>query len=264
MKWSVSRLHTFPCSLNLGSARPRMSSNSASERGAAAPMAAIVAPKSACPAPNLLYAAPKLPCLVAGFGGCFKTNSAPKPLTFRGRKTGNPAPMAVWTPWGPPLFLHTSQSALSAEESYQIVLSCFPRGAGTKGLETRHAFDMRLAQGWTPEAIVAGARRYCSLETVPSGRSAKWTYPLRWLLDDDHFKAMCPRTECVPMADSGSFKAFFAYDAMSGRIPCVQKPGKSPVVVTFPVPSGINNDQLEEWLKRERAEEVAMLLGTGH
>lgn len=157
-----------------------------------------------------------------------------------------------------------THSSPSAEESYQIVVNCFLNGAGTKLLETRQAFDMRIAQGWTPEAIAEGARRYANLPTVPSSRrSAKWTYPLKWLLDDDHFKAMCPRAEHVSMTEVSDFKAFFAHDVVNGRIPCVQCPGKSPVVVTFPVPPEIENDQLEEWLKRERAEEVVALISGG-
>ena len=63
------------------------------------------------------------------------------------------------------------------------------------------------------------------------------------------------------MTKVSDFKAFLAHDVVNGRIPCVQCPGKSPMIVTFPVPPEIENDQLEEWLKRERAEEVAALIG---
>lgn len=203
---------------------------------------------------------PETAVLGSGVRESIQSEFTPEIPGVSGPIGGKPDPDGGSDPVGPSSPHHINHSALSAEESYQIVLGCFPRGAGTKGLETRRAFDMRIKQGWAPEAIAEGALRYRDLDAVPSGRSVKWSYPFKWLMDDDHFKAVCPRAGRVSTAD---FKAFFAFDAMSGRIPCVQSPGKSPMIVTFPVPPGMDNDELEEWLKREHAEEVAMLIGAG-
>lgn len=236
------------------------------------PESGVLGPESVACGPEKLAAGPEPGVLGpetvvfgSGLPGPIQGATGPETLSVSGPGSGGPGPDGGSGPAGPSSSHNVNRPSLSAEESYQIVLSCFSHAAGNKGPETRRAFDTRVAQGWTPEAIAEGARRYRELDTVPgSKRGAKWSYPLKWLLDDDHFKAVCPRVERASVAGLADFKAFFAFDAMNDRIPCVQRPGKNPVIVTLPIPAGIDSEQLEDWLKREHAGEVAALMDSGY
>lgn len=89
--------------------------------------------------------------------------------------------------------LSSSYSLLSRGDAYTEFVGAFPGGVGNKAEETRAAFEARVREGYPPENIVAGARKYRNMDNVPCSDHEKRRYPLSFLEDDDHFYAVVAR-----------------------------------------------------------------------
>ena len=89
--------------------------------------------------------------------------------------------------------LSSSYSLLSRGDAYTEFVGAFPGGVGNKAEETRAAFEARVREGYPPQNIVAGARRYRDMDYVPCSNHEKRRYPLSFLEDDDHFYAVVAR-----------------------------------------------------------------------
>lgn len=80
-----------------------------------------------------------------------------------------------------------------AQGAYARLKGLFPCAPGAKEGETYRKFLERVEAGYNPEDIVDGAWDYLASPGVPP--SEKWRYPLKWLSDDDAFRAF---VRCVP------------------------------------------------------------------
>ena len=89
--------------------------------------------------------------------------------------------------------LSSIYSPLSKGDAYSQFVGTFPSGPGNKAEETRAAFEARVREGYPPQNIVAGARRYRDMDYVPCSNHEKRRYPLSFLEDDDHFYAVVSR-----------------------------------------------------------------------
>lgn len=101
---------------------------------------------------------------------------------------------------GPPSFQMSYKPSLSHQKQgepdlYQKFLSVFPSAPGKKAEETRRAFDAKVKAGYAAADIVAGAKAYwdAASDDPRLGGREQWRYPLKFLLDGNHFPAFCRR-----------------------------------------------------------------------
>jgi hypothetical protein len=82
---------------------------------------------------------------------------------------------------------------------YEQFIDAYGHSAGEKYMETFRVFKKRVAEDYTPEAIIEGARKYrVASHIAGSENQTKWKYPIKWLKDNDHFPAYVRRGKGQP------------------------------------------------------------------
>lgn len=126
------------------------------------------------------------------------------------------------------------------EGAYLEFKGCFQCAPGTREGETRQRFMDRVAAGYLPEDIVAGARAYLTSPSVPPDK--RWWYPLKWLEDDDAFRAFVHRAPERPLSEMSAHeraqKAKFTHNVdtcgYAGGVWTARESSGNPVVVNCP------------------------------
>ena len=100
------------------------------------------------------------------------------------------------------------------EEGYRQLLRLVPCGPGNREQETRKAYNRRLEQGYTPEALIEGAKRHLS---TAKGRD-RTRFPFHFLDTDALFHSCCGEIpECIRLSYLARIEGAWWYNFSHGR-----------------------------------------------
>ncbi len=203
--------------------------------------------------PELLAAGPEFACRGADIAGPVPQPTGPGNLGNSGPVVTRSGPGAMGGSAGPSELLPiTTSSSLSSAKREEIIgfrqfLAAFGHDAGKRFDETLAAFTGRVRRGWPIDVIVVGARRYHDLPTAPGG-GEKWKFPLKFLRDDDHFKAVCglPKVSHIPWKlENAEVRVTTDHNGRSHLL--VGSPRGEMVELPGSIPDAVNLAQVREW-----------------